>query len=193
MKSLLITLLFTFISLFSLSQETVQEESSLKDQFDHIYRSSSTYQKYKVIDKGFFKLLKLNVLDSLKASKKIILDTETLLKIEKERVIEIQEQLSKTQLALVSTSKKENTISLFGSQINKNRYSITLWLIIALLIASLIYFIFQYTKSNVFTTAAKNNLLEVEFEFEQQRKKSIVKEQKLRRQLQDEVNKQRNS
>jgi hypothetical protein len=193
MKSLLITLLFTFISLFSLSQETVQEESSLKDQFDHIYRSSSTYQKYKVIDKGFFKLLKLNVLDSLKASKKIILDTETLLKIEKERVIEIQEQLSKTQLALVSTSKKENTISLFGSQINKNRYSITLWLIIVLLIASLIYFIFQYTKSNVFTTAAKNNLLEVEFEFEQQRKKSIVKEQKLRRQLQDEVNKQRNS
>ena len=37
----------------------------------------------------------------------------------------------------------------------------------------------------------QNNLLDVEQEFEQHRKKSLEREQKLRRQLQDEVNKHR--
>ncbi|WP_407267387.1 hypothetical protein R8G64_12630 [Tenacibaculum maritimum] len=41
------------------------------------------------------------------------------------------------------------------------------------------------------TKEAKNNLAEIEQEFEEHRKKSLEKEQKIRRQLQDEINKQR--
>ena len=57
---------------------------------------------------------------------------------------------------------------------------------------SLLYFIFKY-KNNIFlTNAAKKQLIEVEQELANQRKKALEREQKLRRQLQDEINKQRN-
>jgi hypothetical protein len=57
----------------------------------------------------------------------------------------------------------------------------------------LFYFIFKFSSSNVLTKEAQNSLLDVEQEFEQHRKKSLEREQKLRRQLQDEVNKLRSS
>ena len=61
------------------------------------------------------------------------------------------------------------------------------------MLLALTYFIFKFSKSNVLTKEAKSNLIEVEQEFEQHRKKTLEREQKLRRQLQDEINKQRNS
>ena len=52
--------------------------------------------------------------------------------------------------------------------------------------------LFKY-KNNIFlTNAAKKQLIEVEEELANQRKKALEREQKLRRQLQDEINKQRN-
>jgi hypothetical protein len=58
---------------------------------------------------------------------------------------------------------------------------------------ALFYFIFKFSKSNILTKEAQNNLLDIEQEFEEYRKKSIEREQKLRRQLQDEINKLRSS
>lgn len=62
---------------------------------------------------------------------------------------------------------------------------------IILLIIMLSYFIYQFKSSYRITSLAKENLLEVENELAIYKKKSLEREQKLRRQLQDEVNKQR--
>jgi len=43
------------------------------------------------------------------------------------------------------------------------------------------------------TKRAERNLKDIEIEYEQYRKKALEREQKLRRALQDEINKQRNS
>ena len=56
----------------------------------------------------------------------------------------------------------------------------------------MLFFIFKFFKNNVITKEAKNNLIDVEQELDAHRKKSLEREQKLRRQLQDEINKQRN-
>jgi hypothetical protein len=61
------------------------------------------------------------------------------------------------------------------------------------LISALIYVILIFLKNNIHTKEAKNNLLIVEKELEKNIKNAIDREQKLRRKLQDEVNKQRNS
>ena len=60
------------------------------------------------------------------------------------------------------------------------------------MLLGLSYFIFKFLRSNVLTKEAKNNLIDVEQEFEQHRKNTLQREQKLRRQLQDEINKHRN-
>lgn len=192
MKSFLITFLILTAS-FSFSQEITEEPNSIENQFDKIYRTSTSYQVYKVISKKAYQGLKVNVLDSLNSSKKIILEKERLLKEEKNTIEETKKLLSKTQLDLETANQKENSISLFGLQLSKISYNLLLWGIIILLLLGLSYFIFKFIKSNVLTKEAKNNLIDVEAEFELHRKKSLIREQKLRRQLQDEINKQRNS
>lgn len=192
MKSFLITFLILNAS-FSFSQEITDEPNSIENQFDKIYRTSTSYQIYKVISKKAYQGLKVNVLDSLNSSKKIILEKERLLKEEKNTIEETKKLLSKTQLDLETANQKENSISLFGLQLSKISYNLLLWGIIIILLLGLSYFIFKFIKSNVLTKEAKNNLIDVEAEFELHRKKSLVREQKLRRQLQDEINKQRNS
>ena len=79
MKNLSITLFLTLTSIFSFSQETIENTNSLEGQFDEVYKKSSNYKTYKVISKESFERLKLNVLDSLMSSKRIISEKDNLL------------------------------------------------------------------------------------------------------------------
>ena len=89
--------------------------------------------------------------------------------------------------------KKENSISLFGIQLSKFIYNLLLWALISILLVLVIYLSFKFQKNNFLTKKAIQNLKNVEHEYEQYRKKALEREQKLRRTLQDEMNKQRNS
>ncbi|WP_026776774.1 hypothetical protein [Polaribacter sp. Hel_I_88] len=202
MKFKILLILFLAISFSNFSQEsepetqvqeTVEEDNSLEGQFDKIYRISTTYQVYKVIGKDKYLELKKNVLDSLKDAKSLISEKESLLKAERDNIKSTKDLLLKTQSELEASKKNENSISLFGTELSKTTYNLLLWSIIIVSLLALFYFIFKFSQSNVLTKEAKNNLLDVEQEFEQHRKKSLEREQKLRRQLQDEVNKLRNS
>ncbi|MBU3010367.1 hypothetical protein KO506_03060 [Polaribacter vadi] len=194
-KTLFFSVLFISTSIFSQQseQQTKPEDTSLKGQFDKIYRISTTYQVYKVIDKEKFLKLKSNVLDSLQDAKNLILEKENLLKTERENIKKTKETLAKTKTDLEVSNLKENSISLLGIQLSKVTYNLVLWSIIVISLLALFYFIFKFSRSNVLTKQAQNNLIDVEQEFENHRKKSIEREQKLRRELQDEINKHRNS
>jgi ATP-dependent Zn protease len=192
MKSIIFSLLFTFTALISFAQEAPIDSNTIKGQFDKIQRISTNYQAYKVISKEGFQILKSNVLDTLKTAKKIIIEKENLLKVERDNVKKIQTQLNETKINLETASKRENSISLFGQQLNKTTYNLILWLLIITLIIGLGYFVFKFSKSNILTKEAQENLEDIHQEFETHKKKSLEREQKLRRQLQDEVNKHRN-
>ena len=194
MKSKLLLFLFLITSFVAYTQENieVEEDSSIKGQFDRIYRISTTYQTYKVINRDEYEKLKSNVIDSLKSSKKLISEKENLLKTERDNVELLNSMLNTTKLDLDTAQQKENSIFLFGTHLNKTTYNLILWFIIILLFVGLGFFVFKFSKSNVLTNEAQSNLLNIEKEFDDHRKKSIEREQKLRRQLQDEINKQRN-
>jgi hypothetical protein len=193
MKLFITSILFILTINFSFSQEEITEPKTIEGQFDKIFRISTTYQIYKVIDIEQYKLLKGNVLDSLKKSKKSLVEVENLLDSERENIAYLNESLTKTKLELDSALLNENSISLFGIPLNKITYSLILWIIIIGLASGLGFFVFKFFNSNILTKQAQENLITVEEDFEEYRKKSLEREQKLRRQLQDEINKHRNS
>lgn len=168
-----------------------EEDPTIKGQFEKIYRISTTYQTYKVISIDRFNTLKNNVLDSLEKSNLEIREKELELKSEKESIVSLNEKLDKANADLKVALTKENSISLFGANLNKITYNLLLWSIILILGTLLSFFIFRFSRSNVLTKKAQESLREVEEEFEIHRKKSLEREQKLRRELQDEINKQR--
>lgn len=68
-----------------------------------------------------------------------------------------------------------------------------MWSIIGGLFVLLLFFIYKFKNSNAVTKQAKKSLEETEEEFEEHRKIALEREQKVRRQLQDEINKQKNN
>lgn len=191
MKSKFIMLFFLLIRISTHGQEIPKNENSIENQFDNLYKTSSNYQTYKVIGKEKFLNLKTIVLDSIKQIKKQIDAKENQIVLEEEKIKELTTRLNTTKTNLDTVLLKENSISFFGSFINKNTYGIIMWSIVVLLTGGLFFFFYKFKNSHVVTKEAEGNLHEVEQEFEKFRKKTLLNEQKLRRQIQDEINKQR--
>ena len=74
---------------------------------------------------------------------------------------------------------------------SKTGYNTLLWSIIGILAAATALFIGKFQRSNVITVDANKAKSEIDEEFESYRQRSIEREQKLRRELQDEINKQK--
>lgn len=202
MKSLklsILVLLLIFGSTFISAQEKKQQslnEGTIEDQFEFIIKKSSNWrdekgQSYEVIKRNLILNLKGNTLDSLKAFQAKLNDTKDAISKQQEEIDELKTNLSKTQDTLLTTNKKKDSITLFGLQMSKTSYSLIMWLLIIVLLALLILFIYKFNNSNSVTRIAKNNLADIEEEFEEHRRYALEREQKVRRQLQDELNKQK--
>ena len=179
--------LFIFTSSFSQQKDT----SSIKGKFNLIYNTSSSYKEFKVIRKSRFVNLRDQVSDSVK-----LLNNELNLKEEKINTLEqdlnnINKVLLKNIAEKTAAIRLQNSILFFGMALDKSSYKIMVWMTFILLIVLLCYFIFKYKNSYLIILAAKQDLLEAENELVKFKKKSIESDQKLRRQLQDEINKQK--
>ena len=196
-------LLLLFVLTISFAQETPKHkinsinEGSLEEQFDYISRISSNYndkgKRYEVINRIYFESLKTNVIDSLKVLENQIIDSNKTIEAQEKSNSAIQNELENTKVILEKTDSEKDKISLFGMQLSKGLYNIMLWSIIGVLLLLVFTFIYKFKTSNSITKAAKKSLEEIEQEFEEHRRVALEREQKVRRQLQDEINKQKGS
>ena len=193
MKINLHLLFFLLTVSFSFSQETTKKALSIEKQFDEIYRKSNSYEAYKIIKKEYYQRLKLNTIDTLEYANNKISEKEQLLFIQKNKIEKNKLFITKTTLDLKRSLERENSISFFGIEVTKIFYNLLLWGIILFLLIYLVFYVVKFTRNNMLTKKAQTELTDLENEFEVFRKKSLQREQKLRRQLQDEINKQRNN
>jgi len=192
------------IILVTLSFQTIQAQKdsepedklslnsgTIDNQFEFVIRRSNSWQDYKTVKKTWLYALKAHTLDSLKAVHKDLADTQTIVKTQAGEIESLKSSLSNTESTLNATNDEKDNISLFGIQTSKASYKILMWSIIGGLFALLLLFIYKFKGSNSATRDAKRKLDEVETEFEEHRRNALEREQKVRRQLQDELNKQK--
>lgn len=195
MKNIQLIIICVLLYANSFAQQTAkpveQFPNTLDGQFQKLYKRSNNFQVYKVMRKDGFLKLKKNVLDSISALKKDAVTKQKTITSQQENITSLNNKITTLNNDLSVSMGKEDNISLLGFQLNKLTYNTILWGIIAGLLAGLLFFIYKFNNSNSLTKEAKLTLENVEEEFETHRKKSIEREQKLRRQLQDEINKQR--
>ena len=191
MKSLYLFIFYLLMSVSTFSQKAENDTLSLSKQFEQVYRRSSSYKDFKVIRKSTFQNLKKNTLDSIK-----IIDEK--LKIESQKNTRLEQEISSVakirleqNLELSEAILEKNTISFVGLKLKKNTFKIIIWSIFFMLIIIICYLAYKLKDGVRITSQAKKELTRVEEEFNSYKKKSLVRDQKLRRQLQDEINKQR--
>jgi len=190
MKTIAPLLLVFFFSVTVSAQQTT-DTLSIPEQFDRIYRTSSSYQEYKVVRKTRYQQLKKDVTDSLNNLKEDIKSKDQLITTQKDSIQNIKKIAETFESDYRQMLAQKDSIKFLGIEFSKSTYNLIVWSLIGLLIAFLLYFIYRFKNSNIITVQAKTELQDLEEEFAVHKKKSLDREQKLRRQLQDEINKQR--
>tara|TARA_R110000868_G_scaffold194178_3_gene439527 strand:+ start:23059 stop:23697 length:639 start_codon:yes stop_codon:yes gene_type:complete len=204
LKSLTAILFFYLCTLNTFAQSNQAEDKlsldsgTINNQFEYVIQKSSSWtdergQSYKVTKRNWLYDLKAHTLDSLKAVHKELLDTQTVVLNQSKEITDLKTNLTNTLSDLEKTDSEKNNMSLFGMHMSKTGYNILMWTIIAGLLALLLFFVYKFNNSNAVTRDAKYALSEMEEEFEEHRKTALEREQKVRRQLQDEINKQKAS
>lgn len=188
-------LLFTNITYSQTEQDQKPKPSlnngTIESQFDYLYRKSSSYQEYKVVKKTFFVKIKGNVLDSLKNLKKELVNTKQIVASQSDEISSLKNDLKTTNDNLTNVTKEKDNIKFIGIPLTKASYNSILWSVIAILIVLLLFFIYKFNASNTITKQSNELLTETEEEFESYKAVALEREQKVRRELQDELNKQK--
>lgn len=190
------TLKILFIILFTQNivaqdADKIEQPNTVENQFKKLYKNSNNYQIYKVVKKNEYLSLQKSILDSIKVIKTDAASKQVKIDEQLKAITSLQTKIDTLKGDLSVSIEKEDSFSLLGMSLNKATYNTILWSIIAGLLIGLAFFIYRFNNSNSVTRETKSLLVDVEEEFEKHKKNSIEKEQKLRRQLQDEINKQR--
>ncbi|MFD2918046.1 tRNA (guanine-N1)-methyltransferase [Psychroserpens luteus] len=196
-KTLLLTTLTLLLFSTSNAQDANDDEKlslnsgTIDNQFEYVIRRSNSWQDYKTVKKTWLYALKAHTIDSLKAVHKDLYDTQAIVETQAKEIEGLKLNLSNTKTSLDNTIEEKDSMTLFGVPMTKPNYSLTLWSIVGVLSALLLFFIYRFKSSNTVTKQANKSLAEIEEEFEEHRRNALEREQKVRRQLQDMINEQK--
>lgn len=175
----------------STAKEPSLDNGSLKEQYNYMIEKSNDYQDYKVIKKSWTQKFEKSLSDSLQAMDKRKKTADNLALTQQTEIDKLKAKMGATQDSLQLVREQKNNMAFVGVNMEKTSYRTLMWSLIGVLTILLLIFIFRFKNSNAVTRQAKGTLADVEEEFAEYKKRSLEREQKLRRELQDEINKQK--
>ncbi|SKB79526.1 tRNA (guanine-N1)-methyltransferase [Maribacter arcticus] len=199
---ILLLVAFLFVANQQFAQDDGEEDDKLSldegpisNQFDYIAKRSGNYRadgvRYEVVkETNLFKIRK-NVLDSIAAMNKKTGELKSTIAEHETTITSLNKKLEETTTNLSTVTEEKDSMSFIGIPVSKGTYNFILWTIIGGLFLLLGLFIYRFRNSNILTQEAKQNLSELEVEYEDHRRRALEREQKISRQLQDEINKQK--
>lgn len=196
LKHVILSLAFLAVGI-AWSQEEEPEPSldggTIESQFEFLYRKSGNYnaegRRYEVVRKIQLDKLRGNILDSLSESRSKVAELNATIARHEGTIEDLNGKLENTTVQLNEVTEEKDSMSFFGAPVSKTTYNLILWTIIIALMLFLLLFIYKYRRSNVLTQEAKVKLSDLETEYEEHRRRALEREQRISRQLQDEINK----
>ncbi len=179
-----------------------EEELSLDDgtiitQFDFLYKKSGNYnaegKRYEVVRSIDLDKLRQNVLDTITVATRRSAELKSTIAGHESTINSLNKKLDETTTSLTAVTDEKDSMSFLGIQVSKGTYNFILWTVIFGLLLLLLLFIYRFRRSNILTQIAKSNLSELETEYEDHRRRALEREQRISRQLQDEINKYKKS
>ncbi|MFD1096564.1 hypothetical protein [Salegentibacter chungangensis] len=190
MNKTIFTLLFVFVAGLNVNaQDSLSTSNPIQQEFNELIETSNNYQGYKVVDYEELVSLKNRTNQYIQQLKDEITVQKNTEDQQAEQIEKLNEKLESTEAELEKVNAEKDAIEFLGMPFSKGSYMALMWGIVGLLVAALLIFIYKFKNSNATTKEANKRLKETEAEFDAYRAKSLEKEQKLGRMLQDEKNK----
>lgn len=173
------------------------DNGSIESQFEYLTTKSGNYRadgkKYEVVREIWLEKIRQNVLDTVKVYAKKVAELKSTIITHEATIEGLNKKLEDTAKSLAAVTEEKDSMSFLGILVSKGAYNTLLWTIIGSLLGLLLFFVYKFRNSNILTQEAKTTLSEVEAEYEDHRRRALEREQKISRQLQDEINKHKKS
>mgnify|MGYP001596069367 FL=1 len=173
----------------ALTKSADAQDLTIDGQFQELIKKSNSYKGHKVVKKEKIYTLRSNVADSVRYFKQEINTLHSEKELQDFHIKELSDELENTKRELVIYIDKEKVIQVLGVSIHKSTYNFFVFFSLGFLLLSIVILFFRYKNSFNVIKATKEKLEETDQEFENFRQRSLEREQKTRRQLQDEINK----
>lgn len=161
--------------------------SSLDSQFVYLnLYSKSQSADFKIIRRANLETIRHNVRDSLSTYRKKIADLSNNASSSAGNIKGLQDSVQSLSSQLEQEQQKTDSISFLGINFTKGSYHTLVWVIIIALAVAFAGTLFAFRKAKVDTVDSKNTVDELQEELQTLRKKSMEREQHLKRQLLDE-------
>jgi len=179
------------------AQEPSLDNGTITSQFDYLYLKSGNYRadgkRYEVVRTINLDKIRKNITDTINAANTKASELKGIITTHEATIAGLNKRLDETSKSLTTVTDEKDSMAVLGMQVSKGTYNFTLWTVILGLFLLLLLFIFKFRQSNVLTQEAKSNLSELEEEYEDHRRRALEREQRISRELQDEINKYRKS
>ena len=169
-------ILMASFSLFSFAKKDInawKSEKSLDQQF-RVFKENLNYWNgsYFLNDLQFKEYFQA-VNDSIAVMEKKVLDGKNQIKVLQDELNSKIKETEEIQGKLNGSIKRENTINVFGVDINKSMYTLTMYLIIltVLALAGIVFILFK--RSNKITRRIKKDYNELKEEYELHKKNAL--------------------
>lgn len=162
---------------------------TIDSQFVYLYAISRTQDGIEHVRRPNLEQIRKNVADTIRTLTQAIAELKAKEGNRQTAVEAITDSLVQIQAELQTAQREKDSFSFIGISLRKSTYSLIMWGIVLLLATTLATFIYRFNQSHVVTRDTKKAIADLQNEFDQHRKKALEKEQKLKRQLQDEINK----
>lgn len=162
---------------------------TIDDQFMQLNDMSRTQEGLKMIRREHMTLLQKNINDSISSLQQQIAQSSESIRNLEQQVRSLEKAVEDLQVALNVAKIEQTEVSFLGMSVNKKLYHTILWLSLGILFLLVIIMVQRGMAQSRTAKNAKTALDDIQSDYDKHRKKALEREQKLKRQLQDEINK----
>lgn len=163
------------------------QEGTLNEQFTNLSNMSRSQDaSFKLIRRTNLEIVRNNVLDSISRYQKEIATLKANSSSSTSTINTLQDSITTLDAALREQEYKTNVISFLGIDFSKGTYHVMVWSIIVVFVLAFIITLASFRKARLDTIDHKKTTEELQEDLQTLRKKSLEKEQQLKRQLLDE-------
>lgn len=184
-------LLILFAVQLSVGQDTstTSVADSINNRFRSLISTSNNFKQYKVVKAAKLESLRKITHGEVAALEEKINGLNNQLKEQKVQLNTLKKELSDSNDQLKAAIEAKDQLYFWGIPTQKSTYNTIVGLVILLLSAGFMTFIYKFRSSNLITREARSDLEKKEEEFDIYKKKALETQQKLGRQIIDERNK----
>ncbi len=182
LKLMIFLLLISITSSLKAQSNTilvVLDSATLEAQLEYLQQKTRVYDEFRAIRDDVFRKAKKNAIDSLNVQK---LEVARLNSEISEREFEIETlntNLSRTKTEKDQAIRTKDSFVFFGIETQKGVYNTIMWILVLVFLSGSVLLFLLFKRSYAVTTQTKNELESIQGEFEEYRKSSREKYEKL--------------